>query len=95
MELAKVESQVHEQPGETGPNLRNLHRGYELVLKLFDQISIQDWLKIQHSSTHKRGIYFPKSDLIDLDINAKILDAVQIINENNLAFIALSTNEKS
>lgn len=40
-------------------------------------------------------MYYPKSDLIDLDINAKILDAVQIINENNLAFIALSTNEKS
>lgn len=80
---------------EAGFNLKNLHRGYEIIMDLLDHISIQDWLKIQNSFTKLRDCYFPKSDLIDLDINAKIIDAVQIINENNLAFIALSTNEKS
>lgn len=36
---------------DNGNNLRNLHRGYELILELFDRISIQDWLKIQNNFT--------------------------------------------
>ena len=45
--------------------------------------------------THLHGSHFPNSELIDLDINGKILDAVQIINENNYNVIGLSTNERS
>lgn len=105
LEIAKNDAQSHDDQGgnligasqhsEGGFSQRNLQRGFELILKLFDQISIQDWLKIQRSLTHLHGCHFPNSDLIDLDINAKILDAVQIINENNYNVIALSTNEKS
>ena len=62
---------------------------------MFDQISIQDWLKIQRSLTHLHNYHFQDSELIDLDINSKILDAVQIINDNNFNVIALATNERS
>lgn len=33
--------------------------------------------------------------LIDLDINSKIIESVQVINEHNFNVIALATNERS
>lgn len=64
------------QHSDGGFSQRNLQRGFELIMKLFDQISLQDWLKIQRGLTNWHGCHFPNSNLIDLDINAKILDAV-------------------
>ena len=44
---------------------------------------------------NKHNYHFQKSELIDLDINSKITDLVEIVNENNFNLIALSTNEKT
>ena len=33
--------------------------------------------------------------MLDLDINSKISDAIQAINENNLNLVVLTSNEKS
>ena len=38
---------------------------------------------------------FQKSELIDMSVNAKIIEAVHTINGNGLREIALSANEKS
>lgn len=38
---------------------------------------------------------FQKSELIDMTVNAKIIEAVHTINDNGLREIALSANEKS
>ena len=38
---------------------------------------------------------FQKSELIDMTVNAKIIEAVHTITDNGLREIALSANEKS
>ena len=38
---------------------------------------------------------FQKSELIDMTVSAKIIEAVHTINDNGLREIALSANEKS
>jgi len=70
-------------------------RGFELINKLFQQITLQDWLKVQKRLSNRHNYHYHKSELIDLDINAKIIDCVQVINENNFNVIALATNERS
>jgi len=40
----------------------------------------------------KHNYHFQKSELIDLEITAKIMESVEIINENNFNVIALCTN---
>ena len=44
---------------------------------------------------YKHNFHYSKFDLIDLDINGSISEAVQFINENNVTCVALATNEKS
>jgi hypothetical protein len=68
-------------------------RGFELIFKIFDHITLQDWLKVQRSL--KKNYHYKKSELIDFDINSKISDAVQVINEHNLNLVVLTSNEKS
>lgn len=70
-------------------------RGFELIMKVFQHISLVDWLKVQKRMHQKQNYHFKKSDLIDLEINAKIMECVDIMNENNFNIIALATNEKS
>jgi hypothetical protein len=70
-------------------------RGFELIMKVIDQITLQDWVKVEKSMTNKFNYHFQKSELIDLEITAKIMESVEIINENNFNVIALATNEKS
>mmetsp|Transcript_8654 Transcript_8654/g.14661 ORF Transcript_8654/g.14661 Transcript_8654/m.14661 type:complete len:199 (+) Transcript_8654:184-780(+) len=40
------------------------YKGFELINKVFDQITLQDWVKIQRSSSS----HFSKAELIDLEI---------------------------
>jgi len=49
-------------------------RGFELIQKVFDLITIQDWLKLQMSL--KNNHHYQKSELVDMDINSKIMEAV-------------------
>jgi hypothetical protein len=55
---------------------RNQMRGFELINKLFQQITLQDWLKVQKRLSNRHNYHYQKSELIDLDINAKIMDSV-------------------
>lgn len=66
-------------------------RGFELIMKVMEHVTLMDWLKIAHAKTG----FHQKGQLIDLDINEKILSAVQALNENNLNTVALATNERS
>lgn len=66
-------------------------RGFELIMKVMEHVTLMDWLKIAQT---KKGFHH-KGQLIDLDINEKILSAVQALNENNLNTVALATNERS
>lgn len=71
-------------------------RGFELIFKLFQEITVQDWLKVlQRPATKRQNWHYQKSELIDLDINSKIIDSIQVINERNFNVIALATNERS
>lgn len=76
-----------------GGSTRNQMRGFELIQKVFDLITIQDWLKLQMSL--KNNHHYQKSELVDMDINSKIMEAVQFVNENNFNAIALTSNERS
>ena len=70
-------------------------RGFELITKVMEHITIMDWLKISRSLHSMQGFHHQKGQLIDLDINEKILSAVQVLNDSNLNTIALATNERS
>ena len=70
-------------------------RGFELIMKVFQHITLVDWLKVQKRMHFKNHYHFQKSELVDLEISAKIMDCVDIMNENNFNVIALATNEKS
>ena len=70
-------------------------RGFELINLIFDQITLQDWLKVQRSVSLRHNYHYHKAELVDLDINAKISESVQLINENSFNVIALATNERS
>jgi len=74
---------------------RSQMRGFDLVFKIFDHITLQDWLKVQRSLSKSHSYHYKKSQLIDFDINSKISDAVQVINEQNLNLVVLTSNEKS
>ena len=74
------------------PTMRNQMRGFELIMNLFEHITLQDWLKVQNRMTSS---HFQKSELIDLEIDAQIIQSVHIINENNFNVLVLATNEKS
>ena len=43
----------------------------------------------------KNNHHYQKSELVDMDINSKIMEAVQFVNENNFNAIALTANERS
>ena len=73
----------------------NQMRGFELISKILDLITLEDWHKVQRNMGYKHIYHYQKSELIDLDINAQISEAIKIINENNFNQIALTTNEKS
>lgn len=70
-------------------------RGFELIMKIFQQIALNDWLKVQKRMHYKHNYHFKKSDLVDLDISAKIMECVDVMNENNYNVIGLATNERS
>ena len=71
----------------------NQMRGFELIQKIFERISLQDWSKVQRSLGNK--LHYQKQELLDLDINAKISDVIQAINYSNLNLVVLTSNEKS
>lgn len=70
-------------------------RGFELIMKVLEHITLIDFLKVQKRSDAKHNYHFQKSALVDLEINAQIMEAVETINENNFSVIALATNESS
>ena len=74
---------------------RHLMRGFELITSIFDQITLQDWLKVQRSVSFRHIYHFHKAELVDLYINAKISQCVQLINEKSFNLVALATNERS
>ena len=43
----------------------------------------------------KNNYHFTKANLVDMEINANIMDCVDFINENNVNVIGLATNECS
>lgn len=98
LETAKDDESAEQMHSNRITNSDSQHvamRGFELIFKLFEHMTIQDWLKIQRSLHNLQGFHHQKGQLIDLDINTKIIDAVQVINENSLNTICLATNEKT
>ena len=61
----------------------NSMRGLELVQKILDRITLEDWHKVERTMGYKHIYHYKKSDMIDLDINGQIADAIKSINENN------------
>lgn len=74
---------------------RNYMRGFELITKIFMNITIQEWLMVQKRIQHKRNYHFTKASLVDMEITANIMECIDFINENNINVIGLATNEYS
>lgn len=70
-------------------------RGFELIYKILQKITLQEWIKVERRQSHKRNRHFQKTELVDLDITSKIIESVKTINENNFNLLALATNERS
>lgn len=70
-------------------------RGFELIHKVFMYVTLQEWLMVQKRIHHKHNYHFKKANLVDMEITANIMDCVDVINENNVNVIGLTTNEYS
>ena len=54
-------------------SMRVQMRGFELIQKIFDLITVEDWTKIYRTL---RGAKFQRAELVDIEFTSKIYEAV-------------------